>query len=122
MPDMSEVVEVQIDGPFPFGGKLKGKGQLTIQIGDATQMEMSVNYKPDGRLILGLGATTGISLRTDSSLKFSGGLTHDLMNRDLTGGFVGIKLKIGSRVSAKVLQSFQARTGSATSVTLRVQL
>ena len=114
------VAELQVDGSTSFRGRFRGKGRLTLFLRDATQAKIALDYRSPDSLLLSVESTAGIRLSTDDSLTLSGGLSRDLINREMRGK-VGVKLKIARDLAAEIEQEFGA-SGPKTSVSVTLRL
>lgn len=113
-------IELEIRGSTDFTGRLAGRGKLTLHVSDAAKASIGVDYRNADRLVLSLDSTAGLRLSADDSLTLSGGLTHDLLNREF-GGKVSARIRLSDRLGATIEQEF-GRKGAVTSLDVRLRL
>lgn len=112
--------ELQIRGSSNFQGDIRGRGQLTLFLSDATRADVTLDYRNPNQILLNVGSRAGIRLSADDTLTLSGGLNRNLVNQELRGN-VKAQLKIGRDLAAELEQEFGA-SGPKTSMSLRLKL
>ena len=98
-------------------GRITGKGCLKLDFA-ATSFSLDMDYKSSDKIVLNLSGSQGVKLSADSTLKLSGGLTYDMVNRDWQGE-VGMKLVISKAVAAQLEQELKGR-GSKTRLSVTI--
>jgi hypothetical protein len=101
-----------------FAGEVTGKGSLKLET-DATSLSFALDYKSADKVILTLSGTQGIKLSADDNLKFSGSVSHDLVNRSWDGKYA-IKLEINKTIAAQLSQEFSQK-GTKTSAAITIK-
>lgn len=112
--------ELAIDGLATYAGELRGKGVLTLHLSDAARARLTLDYRRDNRLVLAVDSTAGLRLSADDTLELSGGLTHDVLNRDLHGR-VKARLSLSRDLTAELEQEFGS-DGPDTSLSIKLRL
>lgn len=101
-----------------FAGAVTGKGSLKMEA-DAATLSFALDYKSADKIILTLSGSQGITLSAGSKLKFSGGVSRDLVNRSWEGEYA-LKLEISKTVAARLSQDFtRAGTKTKAEITLK---
>lgn len=118
MPD--HTVELELEGRTTVAGRFRGSGALTLFLSDATKAKIGLDYRSPDRILLTVESTGGIRLSADDTLTLSGGLTRDLVNREIAGE-VKARLKLARDLQADIEQTFGGR-GPTTSVTVKLRL
>ncbi|HKK28580.1 MAG TPA: hypothetical protein VKB18_10890 [Gemmatimonadota bacterium] len=111
---------LELDGPGPFGGELKGKGELLLQVGDASSATLTLDYAARERLVVGLGSKVGIRLSKTGTLALQGGGRKDLLDGELAGE-VSVRLTLARTVDVRVEQRFRP-SGNVTALDIRIRL
>ncbi len=118
---------LEIDSGMPgsarvpvLGGELEGKGELVIEIGDATQASLTFDHVARDRLVLGIHSAVGLRLSKTGTLKLEGGAKKELLQGELSGE-VRARLTLARAVDVTVTQSFRA-SGPTTSLRVKVRL
>jgi hypothetical protein len=111
---------LEIEAESPFGGELKGKGELLIEIGDASRASLTIDYAARDRLVLGLRSGVGIRLSKTGTLTLEGAGRKDVLRGELSGE-VRARLTFARTVTVSVEQRFRP-TGDTTALDVRVRL
>lgn len=111
---------LELDGPGPFGGELKGKGELLLHVGDASSATLTLDYAARERLVLGLGSKVGIRLSKNGTLALQGEGRKDLLDGELAGE-VSVRLTLARTVDVRVEQHFRP-SGNVTALDVRIRL
>ena len=111
---------LEVEGDGPFGGELKGKGELLLRISDASSATLSLDYAARDRLVLGLGSKVGVRLSRTGTLTLEGAARKDVLDGELTGE-VKLRLELARTVDVRVEQRFRA-SGATTALDVRVRL
>lgn len=111
---------LEVEGAGPFGGELKGKGELLLSISDASAATLSLDYAARDRLVLGLGSKVGVRLSRTGTLTLEGAARKDLLDGELTGE-VKLRLALARTVDVRLEQRFRA-SGATTALDVRIRL
>lgn len=117
--DPDPVAELELSGLTDHAGEIRGKGTLTLFLSDAAEASVSVDYRRDDRLVVGIESETGIRLGADDSLTLSGGLSRDLFSREIEG-HVTAELELARDLEVELEQEF-GTDGPRTSVALELR-
>ena len=111
---------LELDGPGPFGGELKGKGELLLHVGDASAATLTLDYAARDRLVLGLGSKVGVRLSRTGTLTLEGAGRKDVLDGEMSGE-VSLRLTLARTVDVRVEQRFRP-AGNVTALDVRVRL
>ena len=117
---MDSPVNVKLDGRFTERGTVWGRGELTIETDDATDVRMSVTADTGDSVVLRLESSRGFKLGADQSLNVSGGIRHDVLNDHLTGR-AAVELEVSKSVAVSIQQQFD-RAGGSTSAGMKIRI
>lgn len=98
-------------------GRFSGSGELTLTL-NAASATLRVDYQNPDYMIFHLSGSQGVKIGADRSLTFMGGLSYDVLSRDLEGRFA-LQLKVHRNLAATLTQTFapDGRGGTALEVT-----
>jgi hypothetical protein len=116
---MAENVRFTLSGnAMHFAGELNGKGSFTLET-DASSLSFALDYKSRDRIVLMLSGTQGVKLSASDSLKFSGSVSREMVNRTWMGEYA-LKLEIDKTIAARLSQEF-TRKGTKTSAEITIK-
>lgn len=119
-PTLAAAPRLDVEAASSFGGELKGKGELVIQVGDATQATVTFDHSAKDHLVLGLRSAVGLRFSKTGSLSLEGAVRKDVLQGELSGE-VRARLTLASTVNVTVQQRFRP-SGSTTSLEVRIRL
>ncbi|MDP2530717.1 MAG: hypothetical protein Q8W51_13405 [Candidatus Palauibacterales bacterium] len=111
---------LDVEAEAPFGGELKGTGELIIDIGDATQASLTFDHGARDRLVLGLHSKVGLRLSRTGSLTLEGAGRKDVLQGEIEGE-VRARLTVARSVDVSVEQRFRS-SGSTTRLQVRIRI
>lgn len=111
---------LDVEAETPFGGELKGKGELIVDIGDATRASVTFDHAAKDRLVLGLHSKVGLRLSKTGSLTLEGSGRKDLLQGTLEGE-VRARITVARGVDVSVEQRFR-RAGPTTHLQVRIRI
>jgi len=117
---MDAPINVKLAGGLTQQGKVWGRGKLTIEADDATDVTMSVAAGTGDSVVLRLESRRGFKLGADRSLNVSGGIRHDVLNDQLTGR-AAVELEVSKDVALHIQQQFD-EAGGSTSAGLKIRI
>ena len=101
-----------------FEGRISGKGSLKLNM-DASALCLDLDYKSENKIVLKLSGEQGIKLSSSNKLKFTGSVSHDLVNRFWEGEY-SLRLEISKSVAARLRQEF-TKKGSKTTAEITIR-
>lgn len=111
---------LDVEGAAPFGGDLKGKGEILLQISDASRASLTFDYASPDRLVLGLDSKVGLRISNSGTVTLEGAGRKNLLDGELTGE-VSARLSLARTVDLRVEQRFRV-SGSTTTLEVRIRL
>jgi hypothetical protein len=119
-PSTAPARRLDVEAEAPFGGELKGKGELIIDIGDATQASLTFDHGARDRLVLGLHSKIGLRLSKTGSLTLEGAGRKDVLQGEIEGE-VRARLTVARSVDVSVEQRFRS-SGPTTRLQVRIRI
>jgi hypothetical protein len=117
---VTPVCRLDVEADAPFGGELKGKGELVLEIGDATRATLTFDHGARDRLVLGLHSKVGLRLSKSGTLTLEGAGRKDVLQGELEGE-VRARLTVARSVDVSVEQRFRP-SGPTTRLEVRIRI